>query len=187
MKRYVLVACYLFALIASSCVTNRLASIDEGIFKRIASVEHRCLNDAECEKQAKAYADKRLIPLPPPVSINPLIFSFWEGKGKNKQEVLFKVSAYTPAEITYFEIDKIPNSDYNTNAKTLKEVANLLISAPNSGVTEVLPSTPDNFITNGKRPCRVLLKTTKPINFTKRGFLPVIGDFGLIINPPYPP
>ena len=191
MKYYALVACLMFALIVASCATTRKAAVLNGVhFKRQAGTEYRCRDDADCEKQASAYASSHSVPMPDPVSIKPLTYSFSEGNGVNKQEVLYKVSPLSPPMITYYETKKIPGSGYKANVKLLEEAVDALKTTYGADITETMPSTPDNYQTNRKIPCRVLLNAKKEIPF-KNGksniLFTITGDFGVIINPPYPP
>jgi hypothetical protein len=191
MKHYALVSCLLIALTAASCTaSHNLVELDGVHFKRVASIENRCKDDADCEKQASDYATSHSIPMPEPVSFNPRVYSFSEGNGANKQEILYKVSLLSPTSITYYETKKIPGSGYKDNVRLLKDAVDALKGELGADLTETTQSAPDNYQTNRKIPCRVLLNTKKPIELKdSKGnkFASIRGDFGVIINPPYPP
>lgn len=191
MKHYALVACLLIALTAASCsASHKLVELNGDHFKRVASIENRCKDNKDCENQASAYATSHKISMPDPVSFSPLTYSFSEGNGANKQEILYKVSSLLPTSITYYETKKPPGPGYKDNVKLLKDAVDALKAELGADLTETTLSVHDDYQTNGKIPCRVLLNTKKAIELKDskgKTFLSIIGDFGMIINPPYPP
>ena len=182
MKRYVLVACLLFVLSTPSCQTS------DFVVKRVASTETRFPDDASCRDSANKYSPGA-IPISDPSQ--PLVYSFAKGSGEAKEEVLFKTSSQLPKTITYYEITTNPGGNDAENIKILKRVYNSLMKP---GILDsVRGPQRDKFKANKKYPCRAILnaKIPFPLNVggskNKNNLVSVKGEFGLIINPPYPP
>ncbi len=187
MKYYVLSACLVVALSAPNCQKVNVE------LRRVASTETRFPKDDICDDSAKAYAKRNSIPLPQPISpsLSPKVYSFPKGIDSLKEEILYKTSQLKPAEITYYEISIASGNDAANEIK-LKEFINAL-PLSQFGIEVIQSPTRDEYLTNGKYPYRAVLNTKIPLPINlgsgenKKKRVELKGDFGLIINPPYPP
>ncbi|MBH8558742.1 hypothetical protein [Hymenobacter negativus] len=186
MKPYPLVACLLFALSVASCETDEHIYISDKLkFGRVASEEFQYATDAACTNAATKYnkGDK-----PIPVSTAPLAYSFKDRRwllGK-KYEVRFITQPSVQPDgkkIPYFEIDGGSETDDASNAAIIGAA---ILELKQKGATIIQDTVLDSPI-NGKRAWRVVMHTDTPINDKDNKFTQVKDDFGMIINPPYPP
>ena len=192
MKHYTLFSCILPLLGATSCISSRQAFIAPGIPTfRIASVEYQFIDSTMCRDAAQRYCKKTTGSLVIPASSNPSnnIYSFRKKPciGK-KTEVRFVVGpngAKTGKKYSYLEIPKSSGSNDTQNGTDINTVVNKLTDL---GFAILLPPNQDVEV-NSKKAWRAILypkATTTPSKLYKRNggdFL----DFGIIINPPYPP
>ena len=186
MKYYPLVACPLFAVSVASCTTDQYIYISPSLkLGRIASEESQYATDSACKAAAIKYNHGNA---PIPVNTNPLSYSFKEKKwalGK-KYEVRFVTQPSVRPdgkEILYYEIDRLSETDNASNAAIIvAAIAGLRIK----GATIVQDTVLDKPI-NEKRAWRVVMHTDTPISDKDNKLTKVNDDFGLIVNPPYPP
>ncbi|MFC6222071.1 hypothetical protein ACFP2F_02370 [Hymenobacter artigasi] len=205
MKYYALFACLLFALSAPSCQTSSF------VVRRVASTEYRFANDGITKDSAQKYADDHAVKLPPQVSPTvtfpnaPLIYSFSEGTGTAKKEVRYKTDSSEPHKLVYYEIINPVAGTDDANRQLLNGVYEKLANS-NLGVIigiqgpmpDIYTNQPDKThpfraIVDAKVPFPISIEGLKNLNNkaagskTKKIIENVNGDFGLIINPPYPP
>jgi hypothetical protein len=186
MKHYALVACLLFAVSVASCTTDQSIYISPALkLGRVASEESQYATDAACTAAATKYNKGNT---PTPVSTKPLAYSFKKNPllFRDKYEVRFVTQPSTQSdgkEIPYYEIDRISETDNALNrAAIVKAITELRIKG-----ARVVQDTVLNPLINGKRAWRVVMHTDTPINDKDNKLTKVKDDFGLIINPPYPP
>ncbi|GAB2858686.1 hypothetical protein [Hymenobacter ruber] len=186
MKFYSLVACLLFALSVASCTTNEYIYISDKLkFGRVASEEFQYATNAACTDAATKYnkGDK-----PTPVSTDPLVYSFKDKKwllGK-KYEVRFITQPSVQSngkKVPYYEIDASSETDDASNAAA---IGTAILELKKKGATIVQDTVLDKPI-NGKRAWRVVMHTDTPISDKDNKLTQVKDDFGMIVNPPYPP
>ena len=173
----------------------------------IVSIEHRFKDPAECTKRATEYYNKSTDPenklIPPTSSTNPLIYSFPEPTlplgpnlpTKGPREVRFIVvedGVVSAPIINYYLVDREPKDNDDAHRRELIKVYRDLAE---KGSKRLRFPRPDPKSTNGKIPWRAIMSTAvaiPPPNSTlapgadaRMDMIPV-GEFGIIINPPYP-
>ena len=174
---------------------------------RIVSIEHRFKDPAECARRAKDYYNESTNPknelTPPTDPTNPLIYSFPEPTlplgpnppTKGSREVRFIVvedDSVSAPIINYYLVDKkTGNSSVAHRRDLLKVYKDLAVK----GSRKLRFPRPDSKPTNGKTPWRAVMNTAveiPPPDATlaagadaRMDMIPA-GEFGIIINPPYP-
>lgn len=187
MKYDVFAACLLFALSAPSC------QMSDVLLTRVASTEFRFPNEEDCKKKAAAdNTGGNITELPEAVSTTPLTYSFSKGMDVNKEELLYKVSPIRPDTITYYEVGASAGMSDGEYKQLLKTAVEGLLKL-STDIVKVQDPKRDNYETNKKFPWRALLTAKKPLLLNvgsqkgQKRPVQVNGNFGLIINPPYPP
>jgi hypothetical protein len=183
MKSYALGACLLFAFGVPGCQTAEFA------LKRIASTETRYPDDNSCDEAAKTFLPNA-IPISPTQS--PRVYSLVKGSGDAKEEVLYKTSPQLPKTITYYEVEA-PQGMSDNEYRQLLQVAFKALLKLSTDIESIQSPVRDKYEANKKFPWRAILTAKKPVDLNvggdkdKKSAIRVNGDFGIIINPPYPP
>jgi hypothetical protein len=186
MKNYSLAACLLLAVSVSSCTTDEYIYISPTLrLGRVASKETEYTNDSACTAAATEYNGRNK---PIQVSDNPLVYSFRKKPFLfgEKFEVRFATVPSAQADgkkIDYLEIDKKSETD---NAANLQVILVAIQELKKKGATILRDTVLDKPI-NGKRAWRVVMHTDKEIPDKDNTLTNLKGDFGIIVNPPYPP
>jgi hypothetical protein len=188
MKYLAHVACFLIVMSTATCTSNQpgmLSGVEVPV-DRIASEETQYPDEGLCLAAASGYSypDK-----PTSASPNKKIYSFKVKHGifSKKSEVRYTVDLSAPQEgrkITYWEVSFKPTADDDANGRLMEELVKKLTDANEAVVIQ--PLFKDEKV-NGKYSWRVFMRANKIINYKSNKFIKLSGDFGLIINPPYPP
>jgi hypothetical protein len=190
MKYYLLTVGFFLVLGMSACISSKSIMISPTLsLGRIASDETRFADPVTCEVAATAYyKGTGHLDKPSRESTKQVVYSFRKGKGfQKKSEVRFIVDPAAPPtgrSISYYEIPAVSATDDALNENAIQKFVEGLVSAGDATVLE--PKALDEKV-NGKRAWRVLLRATKVLGDKSNKRYQVTSDFGIIINPPYPP
>lgn len=174
---------------------------------RIVSIEHRFKDAVECAERAKEYYHNSTVPAntltPTATSTAPLTYSFPETRPPlssappttGAREVRFMVvedDSVSAPIINYYLVDKKPGNSGAANRNDLRKAYRDLLA---KGCKKLRYPKPDPGSTSDKTPWRAVLSTAvaipPPEDLSAPGadarmeMIPA-GEFGIIINPPYP-
>jgi hypothetical protein len=183
MKTYIQIAWGLLAVSAASCTTDHYIYISRDLkLGRVASVEFDYSTDDACKAAATKYNHGNT--LPPPINTNPLTYSFKRDTTNGKYEFRFVTyPSQSGKKIRYYEIDKKSDTDNSANRDSIILAIEEL---KKKGATILRDTILDKPI-NEKRAWRVVMYSARGIIDKDNNLTQLRGDFGVIVNPPYPP
>ena len=189
MKNYATVICISLVLGTASCMSSKYVVVAPSIPKlRIASEEYQFIDGDKCKEAAYRY-NRRInhtSTLPSDANNYQDIFTFrkkpWLAETKEVRFIKGPKGADTGKLFTYLEIPQVAGAD---DGKTISDFVDELVKL---GFKVSMFPVKDSII-NGKTTWRAILygggATGQAMKYRKQAA--ELFDFGIIINPPYPP